>query len=366
MIVIQIFIACSLLHCLIQFVTWIGLIAAFKPDGKLQEQPEVSILLAARNEEKNILHCLQSIACLNYPKEKIQVLIGDDKSEDNTAALVSAYIQDKSYMHLISIQQETGKLKGKANVLAQLAHQATGAYFFITDADITVNPKWIESLLAGFDDKTGIVSGATFAKGDTWLQRMQAIDWTYFGGMLTGITRAGLPCTAVGNNMAVKREAYWSTGGYEKIDFSVTEDYKLYAAVRKKGWHTKNIFTPGSFHFTSTLSSFKNILHQRKRWLSGGMELPVYWKLILAIYGLFSPLFLISLFIEPETALLLITMKLFFEFLITNTILVFTRQVPLFGSFFLHQVYTIILNISLSLFYYIPLPFKWKNRSYSK
>ncbi|MBX7203856.1 MAG: glycosyltransferase [Bacteroidia bacterium] len=366
MIILQIFIACCVLHFFIQLVTGAGIIAAFHPDKPLPHQPMVSILLAVRNEEQNIESCLHFIDRLNYPKEKLQVLIGNDRSEDQTEKLVNDFIIHKPYMQLISITDTKGKAQGKANVLAQLAHHATGEFFFITDADIRLNANWINSLLAEFETDTGIVSGTTLANGTTWFERMQAIDWTYFSGMLVGITTAGLPCTAVGNNMAVKREAYFSTGGYEALDFSVTEDYKLYEEVRKKGWLTKNIFTPGSCTFTQTLDSFKAILHQRKRWLTGGRALPMHWKLILGIYGLFSPLFIMALFISPVTALTLMGIKMILELIITNIILTLAGMRPSFISHIWHQFYTLMLNLSLSIFYYLPLPFNWKNRNYQQ
>lgn len=145
------------------------------------------------------------------------------------------------------ITEQLGKARGKANVLANLAHVATGEYFSITDADIQVNPNWIQSMLVRFDDETAIVSGITIGKGNNFFEKLQALDWTYFNAVLTATTNMGIPCTAVGNNMVISRKAYFATGGYESSDFSVTEDYKLYAAVRKLKWKTKNIATPELF-----------------------------------------------------------------------------------------------------------------------
>ena len=51
---------------------------------ELKNYPFVSILIAARNEEKNILSCLTALSRLNYPKDKYEVLVGNDGSEDNT------------------------------------------------------------------------------------------------------------------------------------------------------------------------------------------------------------------------------------------------------------------------------------------
>ena len=99
-------------------------------------QPNISILVAARNEASNILDLLVSVENLNYPKEKIAILIGDDASNDETATIIQNYIADKPHYQLFEIVEKRAGLLGKTNVLAQLAAKAKGDYFFITDADI--------------------------------------------------------------------------------------------------------------------------------------------------------------------------------------------------------------------------------------
>ena len=63
--------------------------------SKLTDQPCISILIAARNEEHTILRCLSAIHNLHYPKEKTEVLIGNDGSTDNTLAVINDFIRDK-------------------------------------------------------------------------------------------------------------------------------------------------------------------------------------------------------------------------------------------------------------------------------
>ena len=58
------------------------------------ELPKITIWIAARNEELSIIKCLTSIENLNYPKHLLQVLIGNDRSTDNTASVVSNFIKD--------------------------------------------------------------------------------------------------------------------------------------------------------------------------------------------------------------------------------------------------------------------------------
>ena len=111
-----------------------------------KDYPRVSLLLAARNEEKLIERSLQSIDQLDYPKDRIQVLIGDDNSTDRTAYLVEKFIQGKPEYKLIEVTTIKGKGRGKANVLAHLAEQANGEFFFITDVDVKLPQGWIKGL----------------------------------------------------------------------------------------------------------------------------------------------------------------------------------------------------------------------------
>ena len=121
----------------------------------------VSILIAARNEEQNIIRCLQAIDSQDYPKDKLDVLIGDDDSGDGTAALAQGFIEGRPHFRLLPIRLQIAGLRGKTNVLAQLARQATGDFFLVTDADVCVPPTWVRGMLAEFAPQTGVVSGVT-------------------------------------------------------------------------------------------------------------------------------------------------------------------------------------------------------------
>src|SRR5690606_2225422 len=64
----------------------------------LNHFPHISILIAARNEEAHILTCLQAIDNLHYPKDKLQVLVGNDRSTDRTQALVEEFQRKHTYV----------------------------------------------------------------------------------------------------------------------------------------------------------------------------------------------------------------------------------------------------------------------------
>ena len=103
--------------------------------SNLIQPVKVSILLAARNEEANIERCLKSLDALQFPKENLEICIGDDDSSDKTAEIIQAYIKEKPQFKYYKISQQTDGLKGKANVLAQLAHVTTGDFLFFCVPD---------------------------------------------------------------------------------------------------------------------------------------------------------------------------------------------------------------------------------------
>ena len=200
-----------------------------------QSYRRVSILIAARNEQETILACLRAVSQLHYPVDSIDVLIGNDQSTDQTAAVVTEFVRDKPTFRLVNITESVNGLSGKANVLAQLARQAKGEYLFFTDADTQVPPDWLTEILRAFTGNTGVVTGVTLPEGVSFFDKLQTLDWLYNLTLTHLVSSVGIPITAMGNNMAVSRSAYKAVGGYESLPFSVTEDYVLFRAILAKG-----------------------------------------------------------------------------------------------------------------------------------
>lgn len=323
--------------------------------------PLVSVLLAARDEEANIIDCLKALNGLDYPDDRIEILVGNDRSTDQTKNLVRDFIADKPCFRLIEVEWEWGKAKSKANALAWLAQEAKGDYFFITDADIRVPQKWIQGLLGGFTPERGLVSGISVVKGNGFFGRMQGLEWLYYMSILR-ILDDVKSVTAVGNNMAVRREAYWATGGYQNIDSSVTEDYKLFQEVTDLGWRHKHLFNPEVTGYSKPTGNLGHLLQQRKRWLRGGMELPASIWTLLAIHGFFVPAVLILLFLKPFLALIFILLKWLLQSVFLAT-LGRQLQVPVKAwTLIPFEPYHYFTNLAMPLYYCLPVKLKWKGR----
>ncbi len=350
----------------IQIFSWCSmLVYTPKPLQPRSEYPKVSILLAARNEEALIIRCLEAMQRLNYPTHLLDIQIGDDSSSDNTLALIQEFIQDKPHFHVHSITEVVGKGRGKANVLAQLAHHADGVFYGITDVDVQLPADWILGLLQEFDDDVGLVSGTTMCQPGELFATMQSIDWLHFMGYIKAFAHVGVGCTSVGNNMAVRASAYWQTGGYENIDFSITEDYKLFQEVTSRGWGWRNILSDYSLGKAWFIPSITEMLHQRKRWLIGARDLPLNWKAIILLYGLFLPALGILFFISIQWALVVWGVKFLLQSLFMLTLCHKAGVQPFkFWQLAVYEGYVLINTLVTAVFYFLPIPSVWKERRY--
>jgi cellulose synthase/poly-beta-1,6-N-acetylglucosamine synthase-like glycosyltransferase len=331
----------------------------------LTSYPKVSILIAARNEEKHILKCLEAIHQLQYPKDRLEVLVGDDRSTDKTRHLVEAFRQKHPYVSCYGILHDLQGTKGKANVLAQLAQQATSEIFFITDADIEVPPYWVETLLRHLTPGTGIVTGITTTKGRRFFDRLQTLDWFYNLGLMQVVADRNLSVSTMGNNMLVTREAYKAVGGFESIPFSITEDVQLFKQVLSKGFKTKNVYQPQVLALSLPAPDVRTFLQQRRRWMRGSVHLPWYMLLLFVIHSSYYPVWL-PFFAHTSLGIwfTIFLGKLVLQSLFVHKCLTYVHRKTNWTDVLLLEVYLLVSTMVLLIYFFLPFKIKWKGRTY--
>ncbi|WP_375445244.1 glycosyltransferase [uncultured Fibrella sp.] len=329
----------------------------------MPELPYVSVLIAARNEEATINSCLAALAALDYPTNRYEVLTGNDGSTDRTASIVQEFIADKPNFGLFQIA-ENALLNGKANVLAQLAHRAKGDFLFITDADVRVPPSWLTSLVADFKLGTGIVTGTTLVTGSGLWSRLQAVDWLLAFGLIHLGTYLGLPLTGSGNNMAVRREAYDAVGGFAGIPFSVVEDYTLFQAIVAKGYGYAHRLNADVLAETLPAPTLATYLQQRKRWMRGAFSLPLPLLGGVLFQYLLVPLLVLVCLFSVKIALSIYAVKLLIQSLLLAYTLQRTQQTHRWFDAVLYEPYQVVLGTLSVLYYLLPIPIRWKGRTY--
>jgi cellulose synthase/poly-beta-1,6-N-acetylglucosamine synthase-like glycosyltransferase len=351
------------------FVLWILTHSNFKiyhqRDSK-SKLPQVSVLVPARNEEIDLPFCLKSLSQLDYPTDRIEFIIGNDQSTDNTPGIVKDWVlQGKNRVMVEVSPADPRKINGKANALSQMVKVACGEYYFFTDADCEVPPLWIREMLKAYHSENGVITGITAVRPNSFFAAMQGMDWWITLGMVKIMADLQRPMTAMGNNMMISKEAYWTVGGFEGIPFSVTEDFTIAQALMKKGFHPIHQVIPQTLIWTKSERNIEGLLKQRKRWMNGALSLPWYWFVLLTLQFGFFPALIMVLQNNLFWGLCLWATKLIFQSLFIRDFAARTgTKVPLL-YLLCFELYYLIVSWSTILYYFWPSAVNWKERKYS-
>ena len=264
-------------------------------------RPSVSILIAARNEEFNLESCLTYIEKIDYPIDKMEVLVINDRSDDKTEEVAESFCRRLSQFHLLNIKESRNGLHGKMNALAQGIKQTTGEFILITDADCEVPTNWVSEFVKYFEPDVGMCGGLTVLSKkenkENGFARLQTLDWIYLQAVASGSCQLGLPVSILGNNFAFRRKAYADVGGFQKLGFSLTEDMILLQAIHKsQKWKIVYPLNNQTKIYSKPVKTIAEIYKQRKRWVLGGRTTHL-WGYFISLVSLFTHILVFGLFV---------------------------------------------------------------------
>ena len=335
------------------------------PKIKEEDLPSATVIVAARNEEENILNCLESLEHLEYPEGKLEIILVDDKSTDSTGKIIDDFIAGKEKFKKIVTKKEIGMLKGKTNALANALDIAEGEIILTTDADCKVHPSWAKTVASYYQKDIGAVNGFTTQNASNGFSGMQAIDFIYLLTVASGTINLKKPISCIGNNMSYRKQAYEEVGGYENLPFSVTEDFNLLFSIYKLGKYKIILPLDSNTLITSKpCTNFKDLYHQKKRWSVGGLGVPFRGYIVMA-WGFLTNLgiLLTPLFFSPVW-LYLAVFKIAIDFFVLYPVhkqLGISRNLKYFLYF---QIYYTLYVIAIPFVLAAGRKVKWKGREY--
>jgi cellulose synthase/poly-beta-1,6-N-acetylglucosamine synthase-like glycosyltransferase len=329
--------------------------------------PNVSVVVAARNEEENIERCLRSILQVDYPADKLEVVVADDGSTDRTPEIISKIKQEHNNLKVIRIESQINNLKGKANALAQAIAQTNGEFIFLTDADCEVPRTWIKGMLRHFDEKTGVASGVTIIETGKIFYGMQSLDWAFLLSVAAAVGRLFKPVACIGNNMAFRKEAYIECGGYQNLKFSITEDFALFKAITENGkWGYAFPVDLETLVISKPVKTLKELYHQKKRWGTGGLDTGLLGIAVMSGGFIFHLLLILSPLLIEKISSLLISLAL--KFFIDGAFLFKTlrkfKKTSLLKYLPFFELYYIIYVVVLPFVVFFGGKTVWKDRKY--
>jgi chlorobactene glucosyltransferase len=204
----------------------------------LKVYPKVSILIPARNEERSIECCVQSLLAQDYPS--FEVLVLDDQSSDGTRAMLERIAISQPALRIIHGEAPSSNQVGKNWACSQLARQAQGELLFFTDADTLSRSDTLKTIVTALiGSQSDLLTGFPRQEVHTWGEKLLVpfFSWAFLSFVpLTLAYKLRLPflSIAVGQMMLFRREAYLEIGGHEGVSSSVLDDISLARQIKEK------------------------------------------------------------------------------------------------------------------------------------
>lgn len=241
----------------------------FKP-GHTTVRTPISVLIAARNEEDNIARTLDCIVNQDFPKEILQIIVVDDHSTDNTAAIVASYASRG--VTLLQLNEGDKLNSYKKLAISRAIAQASGELIVTTDADCRMGTSWLRTVVSYFEE-TGaymVSSPVAYSEEKSYFERFQTLEFLY----LIGLGAAGIgnknPTTCNGANLAYRRDLFYEMGGFNGIDNLASGDDELFLHKVAEKYAEKIGFCKSkeAIVYTDAKATLSGFISQRRRWAS--------------------------------------------------------------------------------------------------
>jgi poly-beta-1,6-N-acetyl-D-glucosamine synthase len=350
----------------------------FVPSVSLQ-QKKISVIIPARNEEKNIGQLLQALQQQTYPSSLFEVIVVDDHSTDATASIV------KQFPNVKLIHLKEGDINSyKKKAIETGIDNSTGDLIVATDADCIPSNNWL-NIIASFKEerKSAFIAAPVVLTpnpsplrgegGKSLLSIFQQLDFMVLQGITGAAVHKKNMAMCNGANLAYERNIFYEVNGFTGIDNIASGDDMLLMRKIWKKYPDKVHYLKSKDAIVSTqpMKTWKDFFNQRIRWTSKARHyddkriilvlLLVYLFnlsfLALAIAGFFCHnywLYLAGLWLA----------KTIIEFLFVYSAALFFGKQSLMKYFFFFQPLHIFYTIISGLFGQFG-KYEWKGRRVS-
>ncbi len=271
----------------------------YKKFGKrLPEDPDlfptVSILIPAHNEDVVIENTIKSMIRLNYPKDKLEVIVINDNSSDSTGEIVDRYAERYAFIKAVHTKPPFAG-KGKSGALNQGLKRSTGEIIAVYDADNTPEPDAIRYLALGLkkDPKAGAIVGKfrVVNASQNLLTKLINIEtltfqWLAQAGRWFWFRMTTIP----GTNFAIRKSILEELGGWDEK--ALSEDTELSIRVYNLGFYIR--FFPSAITWEQEPENLRVWWRQRTRWARGNLY--VIFKYLFSLHKLKNKKILIDIF----------------------------------------------------------------------
>lgn len=229
--------------------------------NKVKKYPTVTIIIPCWNEEKTVSKTVNSLLNLDYPKDKLSIMIIDDGSTDNTWGVIQKF---KNKKQIQMFRKENG---GKYTALNFGLSQSKSDLVGCLDADSYVDKDALKNIVYYFEDKEtmSVTPSVKVWKPKKIIQMIQKVEYDWGVFLRKMFSYLGAIYVTPGPFSIFRKEVFEKLGGYRHA--YQTEDMEL--AVRMQTNHYKIVNAHDAVVYTVAPDSVKKLYKQRLRWTYG-------------------------------------------------------------------------------------------------
>lgn len=212
------------------------------------ELPKVSIIVAARDEERNLHAALHSLLQLDYPN--LELILIDDRSGDRTGQIIDELAASDSRLSSLHIENLPDGWLGKNHALWCGSQQATGELFLFTDADVLMAPDTLQRAVALLtQNQLDHLAVTPEARMPSLLLNVFGTTFGFFFFLFTRpwrcLRKNSSSHIGIGAFNLVKQQAYQQVGGHQAIALRPDDDLKLGKLIKKSGYRQQLAYGTG-------------------------------------------------------------------------------------------------------------------------
>lgn len=311
------FICVSIYFIYVSYILF-GLFRHTIKNEKKDDNKRVSVVIAARNEEKYLPGLLNDLVNQDYPKNKLEIIVVNDRSTDNTGAIVKKMMKTHNNMKYIKIEN-TSRIAPKKFALEKGIRESNGEIILSTDADCRVLKTWVSSMSLSVDKKGGITIGFSRVLAKSFFDNYQLID--FFCVFIANVGFAGWNkyFSGSGQNLAYDKKSFFDIGGFANKEKSISADDMFLVQSISSIRMCKINFHPDSYVFTIPEKNIINFINQRIRWSSYSkyniIKNTNFFLFLLSAF-LCNVTILVFSFIEPNISVTILLIKFILESII--------------------------------------------------
>lgn len=332
----------------------------------------ISIVIPVRNESTTIAPLLHQLNKQSF--QAFEVIVVDDHSTDQTAAIVQQLQEELSYpLTLLSLPDElVGKAPKKAAISLAVRH-AKGELIVTTDGDCLPVTEWLQTIHAFYQQTHAkLISAPVHMQPQTaWIgEQLQEIEFAILVGMGAATMLAGFPTMCSGANLAFTKTAFLAVKGYEGFEHiaSGDDEFLMHKIYRQFPQDVHFLKSPHAIVRTLPQPSWKLFLQQRQRWAGKWRAYQHLPSILFGIGGVVAHIALLILAIlayitsRANFWVALVIAKAILEFLFASEMLAFlqTKKKKPFLTLLvtlLNPFYVVLIAILANLNGYV-----WKGR----